>query len=124
MRDKVDYDPQNDPPPDLVLEVEVSRSVLDRLGIYAAMKVPEVWRWDGEQLRFCLLRKGKYAESPVSRSFPTLASGEIARFMRMQQALGKMAVLRAFRQWAREQQDQGWPSAPGKQARPKRARDH
>ena len=47
MRSKEDYDQQNDPPPDLVLEVEVSCSVLDRLGIYAALKVPEVWRWDG-----------------------------------------------------------------------------
>ena len=41
MRGKEEYDQQNDPPPDLVLEVEVSRSVLDPgLGIHAAMKVP------------------------------------------------------------------------------------
>ncbi len=74
MRGKQDYDQQNEasaasapltiasrseaPPPDLVLEVEISRSVLDRMGIDAAMKVPEVWRWDGEQLLFCLLQRG------------------------------------------------------------------
>ena len=118
MRGKEEYDQQNDPPPDLVLEVEVSRSVLDRMGIYAAMKVPEVLRWDGQNLRFCLLRRGKYVESPVSRSFPLLAAGEIVRFP-MQQTLGKIAILRAFRQWIREQQDQGWPSAPSKPRRSK-----
>ena len=119
MRGKEDYDQQNDPPPDLVLEVEVSRSVLDRMGIYAAMKVPEVWRWDGKKLRFCALRRGKYVESSVSRSFPLLAADEIVRFALMQQALGKIAILRAFRQWVREQQEQGWPSAPSKPRRSK-----
>lgn len=40
MRSVWDYDPHQHPPPDLVLEVEVSRSAMDRMGIYAAMKVP------------------------------------------------------------------------------------
>jgi Uma2 family endonuclease len=109
MRGKEEYDQENDPLPDLVLEVEVSRSVLDRMGIYAAMKVPEVWRWDGEQLRFCLLRRRKYVESPVSPSFPMLAASEIVRFARLHQSIGKIALLRTFRQWVREQQAQGWP---------------
>src|SRR4051794_5709328 len=39
MRGKQDYDQQNDSPPDLVLEVEISRSALDRMGIYAVLKV-------------------------------------------------------------------------------------
>ena len=40
-----------DPPPDLAIEVEISRSALDRMGIYAALRVPEIWRYDGETLR-------------------------------------------------------------------------
>ena len=46
MRTKDTYDPAIDPPPDLVWEIEVSRSVVNRLGILAALKVPEVWRYD------------------------------------------------------------------------------
>jgi Uma2 family endonuclease len=34
-----------DPPPDLVIETEVSRSVLRRLRIYAALGTREIWRW-------------------------------------------------------------------------------
>jgi Uma2 family endonuclease len=44
-----------DPPPDLVLEVEISRSVLDRMDLYARLGIAEIWRWDGHSLRVCLL---------------------------------------------------------------------
>ena len=36
---------RTDPPPDLVIEVDVSRSSLDRLEIYAVLKVAEVCAW-------------------------------------------------------------------------------
>jgi Uma2 family endonuclease len=122
MRGRKVYDQDNDPPPDLVLEVEVSRSVLDRMGIYAALQVPEVWRWDGQQLRFCLLRKGRYVEGPVSPSFPMLATNEIVRFLQMQASFSQMKLLRAFRQWVRDQQAQGWPTAPSEPSRSKTRR--
>jgi Uma2 family endonuclease len=114
MREVEDYDSEKDPPPDLVLEVEVSRSVLDRMGIYAAMKVHEVWRWDGETLSFWLLKRGKYVASPVSRSFPMLPADELARFMRLRGTMGETKLLRTFREWVREQQTLGWPTAPNK----------
>ncbi len=47
MRGKVEIDLSVDPPPDLAIEVEVSRSAASRLPIYAALGVPEVWRYDG-----------------------------------------------------------------------------
>jgi Uma2 family endonuclease len=33
-----------DPPPDLAIEVEVSNSAIDKLAVYAALRVPEIWR--------------------------------------------------------------------------------
>ncbi len=50
MRGKLDFDIDVDPLPDLALEVEVSRSALDKLGIYAALGFPEIWRFDGTGL--------------------------------------------------------------------------
>src|SRR6266542_3916512 len=41
-----------DPPPDLALEVDVSRSSMNRMGIYASLKVPEVWRHNEHGLAF------------------------------------------------------------------------
>src|SRR5947209_4892063 len=46
------------PPPDLAVEIEVSRSALDRMAIYAALGVPEVWRFDGTTLHFHRLGAG------------------------------------------------------------------
>ncbi|MEW6278745.1 MAG: Uma2 family endonuclease, partial [Candidatus Eremiobacterota bacterium] len=38
------WDASHHPPPDLAIEVEISSSILDRLGIYAALGMPEIWR--------------------------------------------------------------------------------
>jgi Uma2 family endonuclease len=118
MRERSDYDPLTQPPPDLVMEVEVSRSVLDRLAIYVAMNVPEVWRWDGERLRFCLLKRGKYEESAQSKSFPMLAASELQRFVAMT-GVSETKLLRDFRDWITQQRPHNWPSAPSK---PKKSR--
>jgi Uma2 family endonuclease len=36
------------PNPDLAVEVDLSRPQVDRAGIYSALKVAEVWRFDGQ----------------------------------------------------------------------------
>src|SRR4051812_48635155 len=49
-------DLRRDPPPDLVIEVDVTSSSLDRMGIYAALGIAEVWRLDGDVLTFNVLQ--------------------------------------------------------------------
>jgi Uma2 family endonuclease len=44
-----------DPPPDLVLEVDITHPSLDKLSIFAVVGVPEVWRYDGEHVRMLAL---------------------------------------------------------------------
>jgi len=48
-KDKLDL--RIDPPPDLAIEVEISPPDVARVPIYAALGVPEVWRYDEEGLR-------------------------------------------------------------------------
>ena len=50
-RDQIDL--RSDPPPDLAIEVEVSRTVLDRLAIYASLAVPEVWHLTAKHCACC-----------------------------------------------------------------------
>ncbi|MCA1686684.1 MAG: Uma2 family endonuclease, partial [Planctomycetia bacterium] len=72
-----------DPPPDLAIEVEITRSALNRLGVYAGLGVGEVWRFDGEVMTVMLLGPDRaYAESATSAVFPFLPMDEIARFLR------------------------------------------
>src|SRR5918999_1991744 len=47
---KSKFDFAVDPPPDLAIEIEVTRRVLPRQPIYAALRVPELWRFDGRKV--------------------------------------------------------------------------
>jgi Uma2 family endonuclease len=112
VRGRDDIDLRRDPPPDLLLEVEMSRSFVDRLAIAARLGVPEVWRWDGETLRIMLLGSdGQYSESDRSRVLPFLPIAEFARFLHRDTIQSDTKWLRSFRAWVREQMARGWGGA-------------
>jgi Uma2 family endonuclease len=97
------FDAEFHPPPDLVVEVERTRTVLNRLSVMAAFGVPEVWRWTRQQeLRVLrLTAAGEYVEVDVSPTFPHVPLEGIARYLRLREEMGQLAMLRAFRQWLR-----------------------
>jgi Uma2 family endonuclease len=102
VRDKDEIDLTVDPPPDLALEVDVSRSSLSRMSIYAAIRVPEVWRFDGEQLRvYRLPNDGRYIESAQSLHFPFLPLAEVQAFLLRRNTMDETSLIKAFRQWVR-----------------------
>jgi Uma2 family endonuclease len=102
VRNRDDIDLDIDPPPDLSLEIEISRSALDRMGIYGALKVPEVWRWDGETLSVHLLgARSAYRASKQSKAFPFLPLDEFASFL-TRTDLSETKLIRAFRAWVQE----------------------
>jgi Uma2 family endonuclease len=111
-RDHIDF--EHDPPPDLAIEVEISRSTMNRLRLYASLGVPELWRWDGERLRVNLLGDdGQYHESDQSVAFPFLPVAELVRFLTMRD-VSDTQIVRAFREWVREQQAAGWGRKKGR----------
>jgi Uma2 family endonuclease len=100
VRGKLTWDPAVDPPPDLLLEIEVSR--LARMAIYAALKVPQVWCFDGKSLRVYLLQpEGTYLQANESPTFPGIPVAEIVRFLLPEQDY--LTVQREFRAWAKRQ---------------------
>ena len=108
VRGRDDIDLEVDPPPDLALEIEISRSTLNRMAIYAALRVPEVWRWDGEVLRVLLLTaRGTYRQSDHSKAFPFLPLSEFTQFL-TRTDLSETQLLRSFRAWVRKQKKQRW----------------
>lgn len=121
VRWRTDIDLDNDPPPDLVVEVEISRSALNRMGLYAGLRVPEVWRWDGQTLRVCLLEKGgAYSEGGPSQAFPFLPMNEVERFLRDSAEMTEVELMRTFRKWVRRQVSRGWKPASPKKGKKKR----
>lgn len=97
-----------DPPPDLVLEIEVSRSALDRMSIYAALGVPEVWRFSRQTLQVWRLEPdGRYQAVDRSPTFPGIPTTGIAGFLEPDEQTDYLSAVRAFRGWVREQLSDG-----------------
>lgn len=104
IRDKEEINLDVDPPPDLGMEIDISRSSLNRLAIYAALKVPEVWRFDGQDLFIYRLNNdGEYELADRSRYFPMIPIEEIAVFLRRRHEMDENSLVRLFRDWVREQ---------------------
>lgn len=105
MRGKKKWNAQTDPPPDLAVEIDITTSWLDRLGIYAALKVPEVWRYDGKKLRVLILgADGKYKERSKSTAFPALPLDGFARFIdKIEDADDEVPLIQEFTAWLREE---------------------
>ncbi|MHC5539584.1 Uma2 family endonuclease [Singulisphaera rosea] len=82
IRDRSQIHLDNDPPPDLAIEIDITSSSLDRLGIYEALGIPEVWRFDG--VAFIVLRLGvdrHYEPVEASVVLPLLPMKDVARLI-------------------------------------------
>jgi Uma2 family endonuclease len=103
MAGRRQLDLRRDPPPDLAIEVDVTHSSLDRMGIYAALGVPEVWRLDGDSLTFQTLNaRGTYRRASHSRSFPHVSPVDLLPFVLEARLAGdENPVLQRFREWVR-----------------------
>ncbi|MHB2019750.1 MAG: Uma2 family endonuclease [Candidatus Xenobia bacterium] len=99
-----DYDPLIDPPPDLAIEVEVTRSLIDRIGIYEAMRVPEIWRWNDRRGKLRIHHRtadGDYEDLDYSPTFPDLPLAVFEEFAKLGiKTLTSQAVW-AFQDWLR-----------------------
>ncbi len=105
--DKEQIDLNQDPPPDLVVEIDVTSSSIDRLSLYASLGVPEVWRYDGNSLIIYQLEAQEYTERDVSPTFPFLSQVEILRFLELRRTTKENALIRLFREWVRSQIQSG-----------------
>jgi Uma2 family endonuclease len=100
MRGREEIDLRRDPPPDLVVEIDISPRAVDREAIYAAMGVGEIWRFDGLTLVVMELDgAGAYRQRVGSIAFPTLDVARLMPFVEMFGSRGTTATRRAFRKW-------------------------
>jgi Uma2 family endonuclease len=103
VRAKEEIDLSVDPPPDLMLEVDITRSSRDRMGIYAAIRVPEVWSFDGRALRVWRLGADElYILGDSSIYFPSLPIHELATFLQRRTETDEVSLVRMFRAWVQD----------------------
>lgn len=100
-KEKLDF--QKDPPPDLIIEIEITSSVSTRLPIFAAFRVPEVWRYDGKSLTVLhLMPDGRYEPMSDSLAIPGFPFADLPKFLSQSGKVSNTAILREFQQWVRE----------------------
>lgn len=92
-----------DPPPDLILEVDITHTDINKTQLYQEMKVPEFWRYNGSKLTIYVLTQGEYQESATSATFPILTKSMVYDFLAQCKIQGETQTKRAFRKMLREQ---------------------
>ena len=99
---KAEIDLDTDPPPDLIIEIDISSSSLNKFPVYAHIGVPEVWRYDGTRVVFFVLAGENYEAAEESRAFPVLTSAMATELLDASAEVKSTAWVHRVRQWVRQ----------------------
>jgi Uma2 family endonuclease len=99
---KREFNLDTDPPPDIVVEIDITNESLSKFRIYAAFSVPEIWRYDGKKVQMYELSNKEYREISESRFFSQLTPKMLADSLMQSKSEGQTAALRSFRRQLRK----------------------
>lgn len=102
IRGKLEFDLSQDPPPDLVLEIDITSKSLSRFPIYARLGIPEIWCYNSGELKIYQLQNEEYIEVETSLVFTTLPLQELPALIEQYRPQGRRAIRRAVRAWAKK----------------------
>jgi Uma2 family endonuclease len=95
-------DLETDLPPDLAIEIDITNSSVNKFGIYSALGVSELWRYNGQNLKFYQLAEGQYIECEFSLAFPLLSVIDMSKLLTQSKTWGEIALIKSFRAWVRD----------------------
>ena len=102
VRGLSEIDLNRDPPPDLVIEVDITSPSLNKMPIYAALGVPEIWLYKGEKVEFYKLYSEFYQEVTNSIALPRLSSEKATEFLKSGPDENYTKWIREIRKWINE----------------------
>lgn len=98
-RDQLDL--TQDPPPDLVIEVDITSPSRRRLPSYQALGVPEVWVWRSGALTVHVLSAaGEYEERSDSAALPAFPIAVAVQLLGARHTMSDTELVRRFREAA------------------------
>ena len=95
-------DLETDPPPDLVIEIDATHASMDKLPIYASLRIPEVWRHQGVSVQMYRLTGNSYAEIHESTVIPGLSAERLTAFVRNSMTTPRPDWWHGVETWVRE----------------------
>lgn len=105
VRGKDRIDLSVDPPPDLVIEIDLTSPSINKLPVYAQLEIPEVWRYDGGKLEILKLGSDGYEEISESTVLPSLTSSVLTGLIERSKSLRRTVWLREVRETTRRLAD-------------------
>lgn len=90
-----------DPTPDLVIEIDITSYSLNRLPIFAAVGVPEVWRYEADTLKIYRLMENGYVQQEQSDELPNVMAEAVSQLIAASQTQKRTEWLSNVRTWAR-----------------------
>jgi Uma2 family endonuclease len=93
-----------DPPPDLIVEVDITHTDINKNLLYAEMGIPEFWRYNGQQLKIYELHDGQYQEVETSPTFPNIPKEWLYKFLNECAQQGETQAKRNLREWIKNRQ--------------------
>lgn len=90
-----------DPPPELAIEIDVTNRSLSKLPIYAAIGVPEFWRYYHDRMWFYRLVDEEYQPLEHSDLFPFLTPDVLLAFLHKGMLEGALVMVKEFRIWVK-----------------------
>jgi Uma2 family endonuclease len=103
IRGKKTLDLKQDPPPDIVIEVDITSDSLDKFPIFAGLRIPEVWRFDNGTVTIHTLQGNDYPKALHSLAFPMLTSEMATRFLAESETMRSPDWSRHVRTWVQSQ---------------------
>ena len=103
MWDKKKIRFKTDPPPDLAIEVEVTHKLLNKMALYAAFRVPELWSWRGGELKvYEFTQEGGYVARESSICFPMFPIAKTQEIVQRLCTAHEADLIFSFRDWVRD----------------------
>ncbi len=91
-----------DPAPDLVVEVDITHTDIEKNALYASLGVPEFWRFNGREWKILCLHEDCYIEQERSPTFPFVQKTDLYDFLEAA-LVREMPAETKLRKWIRDQ---------------------
>jgi len=109
---RMQLDFTSDPPPDIAVEIDIHHGSVSKFPIYAALGVPEIWRYDGKQLQIHSLQQDEYILTTESLALPMLTGDMLTNYLTRLREEGEMPAVVSFDEWLKTQAVD-WGQGPG-----------
>ena len=88
-----------DPPPDLIIEVDITNSSVRSFAVYQQLRIPEVWLYANSSVKIFQLQDDNYIECEFSSIFTIISGNVLGHFLQMSATEDSISIVRSVRKW-------------------------